>query len=145
MDGAAPKAKLHPPKKACAPCAHDAEGSRASARHWGKEPQMFAVVSGVNVEGEGGASMLGEGPKGCIGGGDRRVRDCGHSLQISTNHMLLLNKEPKFWKRQTQLGKRALADVRCQFLARPCAQIHPVRLSPAWETRLQVKNEGNHF
>ena len=21
----------------------------------------------------------------------------------------------------------------------------PVRLSPAWETRLQVKNEGNHF
>ena len=62
---------------------------------------MFAVVSGINVEGEGGASVLGEGPKGCIGGGDRGARDCGHLLRISTDHMLLLDEEPKFWKRQT--------------------------------------------
>ena len=69
MDGAAPKAKLHPPRRARAPCARVAEGSGASAKHRGKEPEMFAVASGVNAEGEGGASGLGEGPEGCIGGG----------------------------------------------------------------------------
>ena len=142
MDGAAPKAKLHPPRKACAPCAHDVEGSRASARHWGKEPQMFVVVSGVNVEGEGGASMLGEGPEGCIGGGTagRGTAGIRSGLAPITCFFWMKNRNS-----ETQLGKRALADDRCQFSARPCAQIHPVRLSPAWETRLQVKNEGNHF
>ena len=87
MDGAAPKAKLHPPRRARAPCARVAEGSGASARHRGKEPQMFAVASGVNAEGKGGASGLGEGPEGCIGGVDRR-----HLLRISTDHMLLLDE-----------------------------------------------------
>ena len=92
MNGAAPKAKLHPPRRARAPCARVAEGSGASARHRGKEPQMFAVASGVNAEGERGASGLGEGPEGCIGGADRGARDCGHSLRISTDHMLLLDE-----------------------------------------------------
>ena len=74
MDGAAPKAKLHPPRRARAPCAHVAEGSGVSAKYQGKEPQMFAVVSGVNAEGEQGASGLGEGLEGCIGDTGRIVR-----------------------------------------------------------------------
>ena len=49
MDEAAPKAKLHPSRRVHAPCVYIVEGSGASAKYWGKEPQMFVVALGVNL------------------------------------------------------------------------------------------------
>ena len=84
----------------------------------------------------GGIGKGGAGP----GGVDCGARDFGHLLRISTDRRSFWKN--RNWKRQTQLSKRALADVRCQFRQDPAPRPGPAFPSVGDATSSQKRRES---